>query len=151
MAQVTTTPFDPYAALKALSNAQAVSGAKAGALASFIGLVRASDGDVAALRLDHYPAFTARILDQIEADASARFDVQGILIIHRAGAMLPGEPIVLVAATSAHRKVALACVDYLMDRLKTEAPFWKLEIGPNQSNWIEPRASDYQANQAWNT
>jgi molybdopterin synthase catalytic subunit len=77
--------------------------------------------------------------------------VQEILIIHRAGTMLPGEPIVLVAATSGHRKVALACVDYLMDRLKTEAPFWKLEIGPNQSSWIEPRTSDYQANKAWNT
>jgi molybdopterin synthase catalytic subunit len=151
MAQVTTLPFDPYAALKALSDTQAASGAKAGALASFIGLVRASDGDVEALRLDHYPAFTARVLDQIEADAATRFDVQDTLIIHRAGTMAPGDPIVLVAATSAHRKVALACVDYLMDRLKTEAPFWKLEIGPAQSTWIEPRASDYNANQAWNT
>jgi molybdopterin synthase catalytic subunit len=151
MAQVTTHPFDPYAALKEFSDAQSRAGSMTGALASFIGVVRGNDDDVAALRLDHYPAFTARVLDQIEADAAARFEVHDTLVIHRAGMMLPGEPIVLVAAASAHRKVALACVDYLMDRLKTEAPFWKLEIGPNQSMWIEPRASDYDANQAWNT
>jgi molybdopterin synthase catalytic subunit len=151
MAQVTSLPFDPYAALKALSDAQSSQGAPAGALASFVGLVRASAGDITALRLDHYPAFTGRVLDQIEADAKARFDVQETLVIHRAGYMKPGEPIVLVAATSAHRKDALACVDYLMDRLKTEAPFWKQEIGPKKTQWIEPHSSDYQANLAWNT
>jgi molybdopterin synthase catalytic subunit len=151
MAQVTPHPFDPYAVLKEFSDAQSRAGSMTGALASFIGVVRGNDNDVAALRLDHYPAFTARVLDQIEADAAARFEVHDTLVIHRAGMMLPGEPIVLVAAASAHRKVALACVDYLMDRLKTEAPFWKLEIGPDQSMWIEPCASDYHANQAWNT
>jgi molybdopterin synthase catalytic subunit len=150
MVQLLTHPFNPYAALKAMADAQGKDGAQAGAMASFVGLVRASDGEVTALRLDCYPAFTQRVLDQIEADAKARFDILDTLVIHRAGTMKPGEPIVLVAATSEHRKEALACVDYLMDRLKTEAPFWKQEIGPTKTAWIEPRPQDYKANKAWN-
>lgn len=120
---------------------------EAGASASFTGLVRG--GAVNALILDHYPGFTEQEIARIEADARARFDVLDTLIIHRHGAMQPGEAIVLVAALSKHRKEALGCIDYLMDRLKTEAPFWKREVRADGEHWIEPRADDYDARAAW--
>lgn len=147
MAILALIPFDPYSELEGLMRGRS----DAGALASFIGYVRDSANSVSSLRLDHYPAFTQRVLDEIESDCKTRFDVFATLVIHRAGELEPGEPIVLVAAVSLHRKAALACVDYLMDRLKTEAPFWKQEIGPNTSQWIEPREEDHQARKNWDS
>ena len=123
----------------------------AGALASFIGTVRsnADDRDVVSLELEHYPGFTERRIAEIEADARTRFDVIDMLIIHRYGPMRPGEAIVLVAALSAHRREALQAVDYLMDRLKTEAPFWKREVRPDGAEWIEPRRRDLEDRARW--
>ena len=145
MAILALAPFDPYAALRSLMQNRT----DAGALASFVGLVRGSASGVTALRLDHYPVFTERALNQIETDGRARFEVLDTLVMHRAGIVALGEPIVLVAAISAHRKTALAYVDYLMDRLKTEAPFWKKELGPTKNHWVEPRKEDYQARDNW--
>jgi molybdopterin synthase catalytic subunit len=148
MARLLTHSFDPEAELAAFRAGRL----GAGALASFTGLVRAKDNATTHLQLDHYPAFTQATMDAIEADAQARFDVIATLVIHRAGCLAVGEPIVFVAALSAHRKPALECVDYLMDRLKTEAAFWKQEIGPSgQRTWIEPRPQDYKSRQTWDT
>ncbi|MGE3143639.1 MAG: molybdenum cofactor biosynthesis protein MoaE [Hyphomonadaceae bacterium] len=134
-------PFEPAALLAAFSHPDG------GACASFVGRVRG--GGVMQLVLEHYPGFTEAEIARIEAEAHARFDLIDTLIVHRHGAMRPGETIVLTAALARHRKDALAAVDYLMDRLKTEAPFWKREITPAGEAWIEPRAEDYAAAAAW--
>jgi molybdopterin synthase catalytic subunit len=145
MAHLRLFPFDPQAELSAFTRRRT----DAGALASFVGIVRGQNEQVKHLKLECYPAFTQIVLDKIEAEGQARFDVLATLVIHRAGMLGVGEPIVLVGALSHHRKAALACVDYLMDHLKTQAPFWKQEIGENQTTWIEPRSQDYQARQNW--
>jgi molybdopterin synthase catalytic subunit len=141
--QLVLSRFDPAAELTAFTAGEA----RAGALASFVGLVRGSG--VEALILEHFDGFTEAAIAAIETDARGRFDVLDTLVIHRAGEMAPGEAIVLVAALSRHRKQALACIDYLMDRLKTEAPFWKRERRTDGDHWIEPRVEDYAARADW--
>lgn len=121
-----------------------------GALATFIGLVR--DLDDAALEqmtLEHYPGMTERKLAEIEAEACARWPLQASLIVHRYGRMLPGEPIVLVATASRHRAAALDSCAFLIDWLKTKAPFWKLEETPDGPRWVEARESDDAAGARW--
>jgi molybdopterin synthase catalytic subunit len=147
MIRVTLDPFDPHAETAAFQRSRH----EAGALAAFVGSVRASAGGAAvtALELEAYPGFTERRIAAIEADARGRFDLIDTLIVHRYGRMAPGEAIVLVAALSAHRREALQAVDYLMDRLKTEAPFWKRELTPEGARWIEPRADDEAARARW--
>jgi molybdopterin synthase catalytic subunit len=145
MIKVLPSPFDPQAALAAFTAGHR----EAGALASFVGLCRAEAGAVTTLHLDHYPGFTEAEIGRIEAEARARFDLIDTLVIHRCGNVHPGEPIVLAAALSSHRKAALQAVDFLMDYLKTQAPFWKRESGPDGERWIEPRADDYQARDEW--
>ena len=147
MIRVQTTPFDPHAETAAFAEGRG----EAGALASFIGTVRdsARGGEVSALELEAYPGFTEKQIAQIEADARARFDLIDTLVVHRYGCMAPGEAIVLVAALSKHRREALQAVDYLMDRLKTEAPFWKKELRAEGAEWIEPRADDREAHARW--
>lgn len=147
MIRVQTEAFDPHAETAAFAKGRG----EAGALASFIGTVRDSayGGAVAALELEGYPGFTEKQIARIEADARARFDVMDTLVIHRYGRMAPGEAIVLVVALSKHRREALQAVDYLMDRLKTEAPFWKKEVRAEGSEWIEPRADDREAHARW--
>jgi len=135
--------FDPGAELSQFARAGA------GAMASFVGYVRGEAGAVTSLVLDHYPGFTEREIGRIETQARSRFSLIDALIIHRHGAMAPGEPIVLAAALAAHRKPALAAVDFIMDHLKTDAPFWKREIGANAETWIEPRAEDRAARALW--
>jgi molybdopterin synthase catalytic subunit len=148
MIRVQTAPFDPHAETAAFSAGRA----DAGALATFVGSVRdsAHGGEVSALELEAYPGFTEKQIERIETDARGRFDVIDTLVIHRHGRMAPGEAIVLVAALSKHRREALQCVDYLMDRLKTEAPFWKKEVRPEGAEWIEPRGDDREAHARWN-
>jgi molybdopterin synthase catalytic subunit len=147
MIRVQTAAFDPHAETAAFQRGRG----EAGALASFIGTVRdsAHGSEVSALELEAYPGFTEKQIAAIEADARARFDVIDTLVIHRYGRMLPGEAIVLVAALSKHRRQALQAVDYLMDRLKTEAPFWKKEVRPEGAEWIEPRSDDREARAKW--
>lgn len=140
--RIQEAPFDLAVELAALQNESA------GAIASFTGLVRG--GEVRELILEHYPGFTESEIARIEAEARARFDLIGTRIVHRYGAMKPGEAIVLVAASSKHRRAALQAVDFLMDFLKTEAPFWKREIRTDGSeHWIEPRGDDRSARAAW--
>ncbi|MCI4646384.1 MAG: molybdenum cofactor biosynthesis protein MoaE [Hyphomonadaceae bacterium] len=120
-----------------------------GALASFAGYVRSEGEEVTALELQHYPGVTEAEIARFEEMALARFDLIDCLIIHRVGRILPGEAIVLVAALAGHRKPALGAVDFLMDYLKTDAPFWKRQSGLKGSEWIEPRTDDHLARAAW--
>ena len=127
---------------------------KAGGLASFVGLVRDINlgRDVSALTLEHYPGMTERSLEAIEAEARARWPLEDVLIIHRYGRMLPTEPIVLVACLSAHREAAFDACRFLMDWLKTKAPFWKLEDGADGTGaWVEARDSDEDAARRWDS
>lgn len=122
-----------------------------GAVASFTGLVRDHHGGqaVTAMTLEHYPGMTEAELTRIEAEARARWPLDDCLIIHRYGRMLPGEPIVLVLTASAHRGAAFEACAFLMDWLKTKAPFWKLEETPEGERWVETRASDDAAAARW--
>ncbi|MFL5335155.1 MAG: molybdenum cofactor biosynthesis protein MoaE [Geminicoccaceae bacterium] len=122
-----------------------------GAVASFVGLVRADHGGppVTAMTLEHYPGMTERQLGLVEAEAQRRWPLQDSLVVHRVGRMLPGEAIVLVATASAHRRAALDACSFLIDWLKTDAPFWKLEETPEGERWVEARAEDDAARARW--
>jgi molybdopterin synthase catalytic subunit len=145
MIRIDATPFDPAAELAAfIARVPA-----AGAIASFTGLVRSESGEVSGLELDHYPALTEKAVAAIGDQARSRFRLDGLVIVHRHGALAPGEPIVFVAAAAAHRRAAFDAVDYMMDRLKTEAPFWKREHGPDGPRWIEAREADLEDRARW--
>ncbi len=122
-----------------------------GALASFVGLVRdANDGAaVSAMTLEHYPGMTEKALEEICAQAHSRWDLIDTLVIHRVGALKPGDRIVLVGVSSAHRGEAFAACEFIMDYLKTRAPFWKREDTTHGSRWVEARASDDTAAAKW--
>ena len=123
-----------------------------GGLCSFTGLVRdMNEGDdVGALTLEHYPGMTEKMLEEIEAEAKDRWPLEASLIIHRYGRMEPGENIVLVAAASPHRDAAFEACRFLMDWLKTKAPFWKVEELPDGAErWVEARESDDVAAARW--
>lgn len=125
--------------------------AAAGAIVTFLGMVRDFNSDtlVHAMRLEHYPGMTEKVLQGIEKDARRRWNLQEVLIIHRIGQLLPGEQIVLVATISAHRRDAFAACESIMDCLKTEAPFWKQEQTPQGSHWVIAQDSDQAARQRW--
>lgn len=122
-----------------------------GAIASFIGTVRdVNDASaITGMTLEHYPGMTEAALDEIVADARGRFDIRDALVIHRVGALAPGDQIVLVAVTSAHRGAAFTACEFVMDALKTRAPFWKKERLPDGERWVEARASDDEAARRW--
>lgn len=124
---------------------------RAGALACFIGAVRdANDGaTITGMTLEHYPGMTEAALSQIVDDARRRFDIHDALVIHRVGALSPGDQIVLVAITGAHRGAAFDACQFVMDLLKTRAPFWKKERLPNGERWVDARASDDEAAERW--
>ena len=123
----------------------------AGALVSFVGQVRdINDGDlVNTLILEHYPGMTESALSAIEMEASARWDIIDSLIIHRVGTLKPLEQIVLVAVLSAHRTEAFKACEFIMDYLKTQAPFWKKEITPTGERWLDAKLSDDAAVLRW--
>ena len=122
-----------------------------GAIASFIGTVRdVNDAStITGLTLEHYPGMTEAALEEIVAEARRRFDIRDALVIHRVGALAPGDQIVLVAVTSAHRGMAFDACEFIMDALKTRAPFWKKERLPDGERWVEARASDDEAARRW--
>jgi len=122
-----------------------------GAVASFIGVMRDfNEGSgVTELTLEHYPGMTEKALQQIVDEAHARWRLQDALIVHRVGRMLPADQIVLVVALSAHREEALAACAFIMDYLKTRAPFWKKERTSAGVRWVESRASDDEAAGRW--
>ena len=146
MIRVQPEVFDVGAELAALTAGRT----DIGALASFVGLVRDyADAPIIAMTLEHYPGMTERKLAEIEAEANARWPLQASLIVHRYGRMLPGEPIVLVATASSHRAAALEACAFLIDWLKTQAPFWKLEETAEASRWVEARSADEEAAARW--
>jgi len=125
--------------------------ARVGAVASFVGVVRdLNDASrVSTLTLQHYPGMTEKALAQIIDDAKQRWDIVDALVIHRVGALKPRDQIVLVAVTSAHRGESFAACQFIMDYLKTRAPFWKKEQTPEGERWVEARASDEDAAARW--
>jgi molybdopterin synthase catalytic subunit len=124
-----------------------------GGVATFIGLVRDLAGGeaIGAMTLEHYPGMTEKKLAEIEAEAQRRWPLQATLIIHRYGRLEPGDRIVFVATASAHRQAALESCAFLIDWLKTKAPFWKLEETPAGPQWVEARDSDDTAAERWAT
>jgi len=147
MIRVQAEDFDVGAELAALARGRH----RVGGIASFVGLVRdISDGDgVSAMTLEHYPGMTERQLETIEAEARARWPLDEVLIVHRFGRLEPGDRIVLCAASSAHRQAAFEACMFLVDWLKTKAPFWKLEENCGSARWVENRASDDEAVRRW--
>ena len=119
-----------------------------GAIATFTGYVRAEDG-LSSLTLEHYPGMTEREIERYVAEAEHRWPLQGVTIIHRIGTLKPGEPIVLVAVAAAHRREAFAACEFLMDYLKTKAPFWKQEMKGADTRWVEAKPSDDAAAERW--
>lgn len=124
-----------------------------GAVASFVGLVRdANDGSrISRMTLEHYPGMTEKALAEIVAQARARWEVIDATVIHRIGELAPGDNIVLVIVASAHRGDAFAACEFIMDYLKTRAPFWKKEETPAGSRWVEARESDDASAARWKT
>jgi len=122
-----------------------------GAVASFIGTVRdMNDGSsVAAMELEHYPGMTEKALEDIVLQAKARWNIFDALVIHRVGALKPLDQIVLVAVTSAHRGESFAACEFIMDYLKTQAPFWKKETTPQGARWVDARVADDVAMAKW--
>lgn len=146
MIRISDIAIDPEAELAAFRKALP----NAGAIASFTGLVR-DDGKTEGLTLSHYPGFTDQQIAGFVEQAKARWSLQGTLILHRVGKMRVGEPIVVVATASAHRREAFEACDYLMDRLKCDAPFWKQETVDGETRWIEPRAQDRSDLNRWSS
>ena len=122
-----------------------------GGLASFVGLVRdANDGQsIRGMTLEHYPGMTEKALEDICAQAQGRWDLIDIVVIHRVGSLVPGDRIVLVGVASAHRGEAFEACEFIMDYLKTRAPFWKREDTAQGTRWVEARSSDDAAAERW--
>jgi len=122
-----------------------------GAVATFVGTVRdRNDGTpISAMELEHYPGMTEQAIDAMIGEARRRFDIRGVRVIHRVGPLYPGDQIVLVAVTSAHRHQAFEACEFLMDYLKTQAPFWKKETTSEGARWVDARQADDAALARW--
>jgi molybdopterin synthase catalytic subunit len=144
--RVQTQDFDASAEIGALRRGNP----KVGAVASFIGIVRdVNEGAVAEMALEHYPGMTERAIEEIVTQARGRWDIFDALVIHRVGTLKPTDQIVLVVVTSGHRGDAFAACEFIMDYLKTRAPFWKKERTPSGERWVEARTSDDIAAERW--
>ena len=147
MIRLTQSPFDPGQALGDFCRDRT----ETGAVASFTGIARAEQGRTEVLELEAYPGFTEREIARHAAVATERFALQDVLVIHRTGAIAPGEAIVFVATAAPHRRAAFEACDFLMDYLKSRAPFWKKETGPDGARWIEPTDRDRDDLARWET
>ena len=149
MIRVQEEDFDPGLELAKLTEGNAA----IGGVCSFIGLVRdfADDDAISSMTLEHYPGMTEKQLEAIEAEANKRWPLDATLIIHRYGTLNAGDRIVFVAAASAHREAAFEACHFLIDWLKTKAPFWKKESGAAGDQWVEAKASDDAATDRWKT
>ena len=138
--------FDVSAEIAALTDGRA----DIGGVASFIGLCRDEGGALSALELEHYPGMTEKALQEIAEEAAGRWPLAAVTLIHRFGPLSVGDRIVMAAAASAHRQAALEACAFLMDYLKTRAPFWKRESGPGDTGgWVEARDKDDAAAERW--
>ena len=145
MISLSDAPFDPAALLSAFAKGRS----EVGAVATFTGLARAEGGEAQVLELEAYPGFTEAEIGKIAEQARQRFELDDLLIRHRVGQIAPGEPIVFVATAARHRRAAFEACDFLMDYLKSRAPFWKKEHGPDGARWIEPRDQDHEDIARW--
>ena len=145
--RVQTQDFDVGRELDALTRGRR----DVGGLASFVGLVReTNDGQaIEGMTLEHYPGMTEKALEEVCAQADSRWDLIAMIVVHRVGSLVPGDRIVLVGVASAHRGEAFAACEFIMDYLKTRAPFWKREDTPAGARWVEARASDDLAAERW--
>ena len=143
--RLTFETFDPGALLTAFSQGRA----ETGAVATFTGIARAEAGATIALELEAYPGFTEAQIGKAADGARVRFGLDDLLILHRIGKIAPGEPVVFVATAARHRRHAFEACDFLMDYLKSRAPFWKKEHGPDGARWIEPRDQDHADLKRW--
>lgn len=146
---VQTEPFD----LGHEYNQFLVGDRSAGAVASFVGRVRETNDDQAIkqLELEHYPGMTEKVIQEVLLDAQERWPLLGARVIHRVGTLAPGDNIVLVLTSSAHRHAALDACAFIMDHLKTRATFWKKEQTPQGQRWVKGRHSDQEAQARWHT
>ncbi len=140
-----TAGFDPAEEMRAFTATHP----QAGGIVSFLGQVRTEDGGCEALELRHYDPLTLPAMRDLAVQVAARWALDGLLILHRSGEMLPTEPIVLVAAAARHRRDAFAAADFAMDHLKSESWFWKREKVGGTWRWIEPRAQDFEDIARW--
>lgn len=147
MIALTDQPFEPGELLSAFAKGRR----ETGAIATFTGLARAERGATTTLELEAYPGFTEAAIGKIADEAVARFSLDDFQIVHRVGKIAPGEPIVFVATAATHRRAAFEACDFLMDYLKSRAPFWKKETGPDGARWVEPRAEDHADIARWET
>ncbi|MEL7026931.1 MAG: molybdenum cofactor biosynthesis protein MoaE [Pseudomonadota bacterium] len=142
--RVIDTSFDPSLELSKFG--VGVNGA--GAVVTFSGIVR-GDGGLTAMEIEHYPAMTEKALQEIRDQAVKRFELTRALIIHRHGRLAPGETIMMVATAALHRRAAFDGADFLMDYLKSRAPFWKKELRPDGATWVEAKSDDDDALRRW--
>lgn len=145
MIRVQTHDFDIAAEIETLKGSRT----DIGAIVTFTGTVRDAEGAVTEMTLEHYPGMTEKELERIEAEAHTRWPLQASLIVHRAGTLAAGDNIVLVITASAHREAAFDAARFLMDYLKTSAPFWKRESGPSGDRWVEAKPRDGDAASHW--
>jgi molybdopterin synthase catalytic subunit len=146
MIRVQEDPFDPGAELSAICGGDTA----IGGVCSFVGLVRdMPPGSLSAMTLEHYPGMTERMLADIDQQAHDRWPLLASRVVHRYGRMEPGEPIVVVATASAHRKAAFESCEFLIDWLKTRAPFWKFEATSEGGHWVDARTDDDEAAARW--
>ena len=147
MIRVQSEDFDVSGEVRALTAGRT----DVGAIVTFTGTVRglASGKPISSMMLEHYPGMTEAELARVEAEAVARWPLQASLIVHRIGALLPGDNIVLVVTASPHRHAAFEAAEFLMDYLKTRAPFWKRELRASGEHWVEARGSDDEAAARW--
>lgn len=147
MIRVQTEDFDIGAEISRMT----AGNTEIGGLASFVGLVRdyAGDEKISSMTLEHYPGMTEKQLAKLEAEARERWDLQDVLIVHRYGKLNPGDRIVLVVTASAHREASLESCQFLIDWLKTKAPFWKLEDRESGAQWVDSRTEDSVAADKW--
>ena len=146
MVRVQEADFDLGAEVAAMTEGRS----DIGAVATFTGLVRDFAADKgAAMTLEHYPGMTEKALAEAEAEAAGRWPLAASLVIHRVGRLVPGDRIVLVATASVHRRAAFDAAEFLMDYLKSRAPFWKKEEGPDGASWVAARDEDEAALDRW--
>ena len=145
---VTASPFDPAAEAEKVRSGNP----RVGGVVTFVGLMRdLNEGDqVRAMRLEHYPGMTEKALRAIVDEARGRWDLEAVRVVHRVGDLLPEDPIVLVAVASRHRGEAFRACEFIIDYLKTRAPFWKKELTEVGERWVGARETDEQALTRWN-
>jgi molybdopterin synthase catalytic subunit len=145
MIRLVETAFDPGALLSEFTRGRS----ETGAVATFTGIARAEAGATTVLELEAYPGFTEAEIGKIADQARERFGLHDLTILHRVGRIGPGESIVFVATAAGHRRAAFEACDFLMDYLKSRAPFWKKEHGPGGARWVEPTAQDHADRGRW--